>query len=204
MRTIVKYLLLALLLLLGGCNKVSDISYQKGNLTIQVNDKHLHIEGRPTYRRTDSFGNLYLVQEMLRLENGYQVAYERADTDPLYEFNLTPVQTIKAVFDARSVNVIYFKSSFYLAQLILRDGSVLNLAMEQFDDQRLTFVYGMPTSQMRKMLKELDAPGLRIPMVERVITVPKNSHIFLTHWSVQLVQLTPLITPLRYNMGMFF
>jgi hypothetical protein len=76
--------------------------------------------------------------------------------------------------------------------------------MEQFDDQRLTFIYGMPTSQMRKMLRELDAPDLRSPMVERVITVPKNSHMFLSHWSVQLVQLTPLITPLRYNMGIFF
>ena len=203
MHTIAKLLLLPVLLLLGGCN-MSDLSYQKGHLTIQVNDKHLQISGRPSYRQTNSFGNLYLTQEMLRLKNGSQVAYERASTDPLYEFNLTPVQTIKAVFDARRVNVIYFKSSFYLAQLILWDGSVLNLVMEQFDDQRLTFVYGMPTSQMRKLLMDLDAPDILSPMAERVITLPKNSHTFLSRWSVQLVQLTPLITPLRYNMGLFF
>lgn len=203
MHTIAKIVLLSTLLLLGGC-KMSDLSYQKGHLSIQVNDKHLQISGRPTFRHTDSFGNLYLTQEMLRLKNGNQVAYERASTDLLYEFNLTPVQTIKALFHARSVNVIYFQSSFYLAQLILWDGGVLNLAMEQFDDQRLTFVYGMPTSQMRKLLRELDAPDVQSPMIERVITLPKNSHTFLTHWSVQLVQLTPLITPLRYNMGLFF
>jgi hypothetical protein len=203
MRTIAKILLPAALLLLGGC-KISDLSYQKGLLSIQVDDKHLRIDGRPSYRHTDNFGNLYLEQEMLRLKNGDQVAYERATTDPLYEFNLIPIQTIKVVFNARKVNVIYFKSSFYLAQLILWNGSVLNLAMEQFDDQRLTFIYGMPTSQMRKLLRELDPQATQKPMIERVVTVPRNSHHFLSQWSVQMVQLTPLITPLRYNRGLFF
>jgi len=203
MHSIAKIVLPAALLLLGGC-QISDLSYQKGLLSIQVDDKHLGIEGRPSYRRTDNFGNLYLVQEMLRLKNGGQVAYERAMTDPLYEFNLLPIQTIKIVFDARQVNVIYFKSSFYLTQLILRNGSVLNLAMEQFDDQRLTFIYGMPTSEMRKMLRQLDPQAVGRPMMERVITLPKDSHHFLSRWSVQMVQLTPLITPLRYNRGLFF
>ena len=203
MHTIAKILLLSALLLLGGC-KMSDLSYQKGHLTLQVDDKHLHIDGRPTYRQTNSFGNLYLTQEMLKLKNGNQLAYERATTDPLYEFNLTPLQTIKVIFNARRVNVIYYKSSFHLVQLILWDGSALNVAMEQFDDQRLTFVYGMPTSQMRKLLRELDPHAAQVPMAERVITLAKNSHSFLSHWSVQMVQLTPLITPLRYNMGLFF
>ena len=199
--TIAKYLLPALLLILGGCDKVSDLSYRKGELTLQVDSQHLQVSGRPIYHRRDSFGNLYLTQEMLKLKNGKQVAYERVTTDPLYEFNLIPLQTIQVLFDTRKIHTLYYKSSFYLLQLILRDGRVLNMALEQFDDQRMTFVYGMPTSQMKRLLGELGVQASR-PMIENVITIPAGNHTFLSHWSVQVVQLTPLITPLRYLRGL--
>jgi len=201
MHIIAKFLLPAALLLLGGCNKISDLSYQKGVLSLQVNKKHLQISGRPLYRHTDNFGNLYLTREMLKLDNGNLVAYERARTDQLYEFNLPPLQTIRIVFDARDIRVVYLKSSFYLLQLILQNGSVLNMALEQFDDQRLTLVYGMPTSQMKKLFKELNPQVAVPPMMENAVTIPPGSHLFLSHWSVPMVQLTPLITPLRYNSG---
>jgi hypothetical protein len=192
---------LLLLALLGGCRS-ANLTYQGGALDVQIDTSRLTLGGTPIYHRKDSFGNLYLTQVMLRLQNGTQIAYERAETDPLYEFNLSPSQTIRALFDGRQIRLLYYKSSMSMAQMLLSDGRVLNIVFEQFDDQRLTFIYGMPTSQMRTLIATFDPQAAKQPMHEHVVTIPVGSHGFLSHWSVQKVQLTPLITPLRYNYGL--
>ena len=200
MHTLSKLLLVIALFVLGGCG-MSELSYRNNTLTAQVDKKYLNISGQTLYRHKDSFGNLYLTQEMIRLRNGEQIAYEKVTLDPLYEFNLIPLQTIQVLFNTKSINQIYFKSSFYLLQLTLQDGRVLNMVLNLFDDQTMSYAYGMSTSSLKKMLKELNPQARPGPMAESVVTIPKNSHIFLSHWSVQIVQLTPLLTPLRYLGG---
>ncbi len=200
MQMILKLLLPITLLFLGGCN-VSELSYRNNTLALQVDKNHLEFNGKTLYQHRDSFGNLYLTQEMIRLKNGDQVAYEKVVLDPLYEFNLIPLQTIQVLFNTRIIDQIYFKSSFYLLQLTLKDGKVLNMALDLSDDQTMSYVYGMPTSSLKKMLKKLDPQMTPKTMTDHVITIPQNSHAFLSHWSVQIVQLTPLLTPLRYLSG---
>jgi len=200
MQTILKFFLPATLLILGGCG-ISELTYQNNKLALQVDKTHLEFNGKSLYRHRDSFGNLYLTQEMIRLKSGDQVAYEKVTLDPLYEFNLIPLQTIQVLFNTRSIDQIYFKSSFYLLQLTLEDGRVLNMALDLSDDQTMSYVYGMPTSSLEKMLKRLDPQMRPKPMTDYVVTIPHNSHTFLSHWSVQIVQLTPLLTPLRYLSG---
>lgn len=189
-----------LLVLLGGC-KTADLSYKKGEFSLQVDEKHMKVNGTTLSRHTNSFGKLFLVQDIVKLKNGSIVTYERASTDDLFEFNLTPIQTIKVIFDARNVISVYYKSSFLLLQLILNDGRVLNIAVEQFDDQRLSFVYGMSTEQFRKILKRLDPEAAKKPLIEKVIRLPRGSGAILSRWSIQKVQLVPLITPVRYIFG---
>jgi hypothetical protein len=202
MNTIVKFLLpVALFILLGGC-RMADLSYGKGEISLQVDEKYMTVKGTTLSRHMDNFGKLFLVQKVVKLKSGNIVVYERARTDDLFEFNLTPIQTIKVIFDARNVISVYYKSSFHLLQLILSDGRVLNIAVEQFDDQRLSFVYGMSTKQFRSILKRLDPQAAGIPLIEKVIILPQGSSAILSRWSVQKVQLVPLIIPLRYLFGL--
>lgn len=202
MRTIAKFLLpIALLAIFGGC-KTADLSYANGELSLQVNENHLKVNGATLNHHRDSFGNLYLLQETIKLKDGSIVVYERARTDDLYEFNLLPMQTIRILFDAYKMNVIYFKSSFYLVQMILRDGRILNIAVEQFDDQQLSFVYGMSNAQFRNIQKQLDPQAAQKPLIEKVITLPQGSAAIFSRWSVRKVQFVPLITPVRYIYGL--
>jgi len=202
MRTIAKTLFaVALLAILSGC-QTSDLSYAQGEFSLQVNQNHLKVNGTTLSSHNDSFSNLYLRQEIIKLKDASIVVYERAKTDDLYEFNLLPMQTIRILFDAYKINVIYFKSSFYLIQMILRDGRILNMAVEQFDDQQLSFVYGMNNTQLRNIQKQLDPQSTQKPLTEKVITLPAGNGAIFSRWSVRKVQFVPLITPIRYIYGL--
>ena len=202
MKRISRFLLpIAFMAIFSGC-KTASLSYAQGELSLQVNQNHLTVNGTTLSSRDDSFGNLYLRQEIIKLKDASIVVYERARTDDLYEFNLLPMQTIRILFDAYKINVIYFKSSFYLIQMILRDGRILNMAVEQFDDQQLSFVYGMNNSQLRNIQKQLDPQATQKPLIEKVITLPAGNGAIFSRWSVRKVQFVPLITPVRYIYGL--
>ena len=202
MSTLVKYLLLfALLAILSGCN-TSELSYAQGKLSLQVDNNHLKVSGTTLSSRNDSFGNLYLRQDMIKLKDGSIVVYERAKTDDQYEFNLIPVQTIQSLFDARKVIPIYYKSSFSLLQLILIDGRVLNVVAEQLDDQQLTLIYGMSNTQLINIQKQLDPQAAQKPLIGSVITLPQDNGAIFSRWSTRKVQFVPLITPVCYIFGL--
>jgi len=202
MRRVVKILIsITLLAILSGCNS-SGLSYTQGELSLQVDNNHLKVNGTTLSSRNDSFGNLYLRQETIKLKDGSIVVYERAQTGDQYEFNLIPVQTIQSLFDARKVIPIYYKSSFSLLQLILTDGRVLNIAAEQFDDQQLNLVYGMSNAQLINIQKQLGPQAAQRPLIGKVIMLPEDRGAIYSKWSVRKVQLTPLITPLRYIYGL--
>ncbi len=202
MKRISRFLLpIAFMAIFSGC-KTASLSYAQGELSLQVNQNHLTVNGTTLSSRDDSFGNLYLRQEIIKLKDASIVVYERARTDDLYEFNLLPMQTIRILFDAYKINVIYFKSSFYLIQMILRDGRILNMAVEQFDDQQLSFVYGMNNAQLRNIQKQLDPQATQKPLIEKVITLPAGNGAIFSRWSVRKVQFVPLITPVRYIYGL--
>ncbi len=188
-----------ILLSITGC-QMSQLSYKNGELGLQIDNNHINAKGTTLYHHTDNYANLFLSQRVLRLNNGSIVTYEEARTDSLYEFNLVPRLTIKAVFEAREVRQVYFKSSFYLIQLILQDGSVLNIAAEQFDDQRLAYVYGMSTGELRKLLKQLGASA-PYPLIENVRTLRNNQSALLSRWNTKKINFIPLVEPVRYIFG---
>ena len=192
--------LLPILFFLGGC-RTSDISYQQGLLSIQVDREYIHVKGTTVAKKSDNFGNLFLVRKVIRLASGENVVYESARTDDLYEFNLPFMKTIMIVFDARDAVTVYMKSNLRLIQLVLADGSILNMAVEQFDDQRLAFVYGMSNHSFRKMLKELDPEAAKRPLIKHVRRLPSDQHAILSHWTVQKIQLIPLVVPVSYFFG---
>ncbi|MEA3419769.1 MAG: hypothetical protein U9Q90_10280 [Campylobacterota bacterium] len=196
-------LLLSIIMLgiISGCS-TTNLTYKNQQLTLQLDGQYLQVHGTSLNRHLDNFGNLYLTREILRMDDGSILVYENALTDDMFEFNLMPLQTIRIVFDARQVITIYYKDSFYLLQLILQDGRVLNVAAEQQDDQNLKLLYGMSTSRFENIMRQLGVAEVRNPIIKRVITIHQPKDAILSRWSVKKVQFVPLITPLRMLFGL--
>ena len=183
------------LVFLSACS-TTDLSYKNNTLALQVDGKHLQVNGTPLGRHQDNFSNLYLSYSVLQLDAGNIVVYEKARTDSRYEFNFTTRRTIQIVFDAIDVREIYFSSSFYILQLTLQDGRTLNTVVEQLEDQSLNLAYGMSNKQVNDLLKQLNAKAFR-PLKQNVISIKSPQRAILSRWSTKKVHFAPLIVPIR-------
>ncbi len=151
--------------------------------------------------RKDGFGSLFLTQKVLRLNEGYVVVYENAITDIEYEFEPSLTKSVKVIFDAKSTIITYAKNHLYAYQLILKDGSILNVIAQQDYSQRLRMVYGMNSAQLDSILKKID-PNARKAYYRQVITTKDTNRAILSKWDVQKVHFYPLVSPLPRLLGM--
>ncbi len=180
---------------LSACS-TTDLSYKDNKLALQVDGKHLQVNGTSLGHHQNNFSSLYLRYEILQLDAGNIVVYEKARTDNRYQFNFTTMRTIQIVFDAIEVRKVYFSSSFYILQLTLEDGRTLNTIVEQLEDQSLNLAYGMSNKQVNDLLRQLDTKALR-PLKQNVITIQNPQSAILSRWTTRKVDFIPLIIPLR-------
>ena len=192
----VKFLFSVMALVFLSACSTTDLSYKNNTLALQVDGKHLQVNGTPLGRHQDNFSNLYLSYSVLQLDAGNIIVYEKARTDSRYEFNFTTRRTIQIVFDAIDVREIYFSSSFYILQLTLQDGRTLNTVVEQLEDQSLNLAYGMSNKQIIDLLKQLNAKVFR-PLKQNVISIKSPQSAILSRWSTKKVHFAPLIVPIR-------
>ncbi len=201
MKKIISTLLtITVTLMISGCGIPSNLTYNNKQLTIQVAEEYLQLDGTLINERRDNFNSLYLSQKVLRLNEGNLVVYEDARTDLDYEFEPPIMHSIKIIFEAKGVIMIYGKDHLYAYQLILKDGRLLNIIAQQGDTQQLKFVYGMSTSQLNKMLKQLN-PDARGAYYKQVIRLQDERNAILSKWDVQKVHFVPLVVPLAKMMG---
>jgi len=201
MKKIISTLLtITVTLMISGCGIPSNLTYNNKQLTIQVEKEYLQLDGTLVNERRDNFNSLFLSQKVLRLKEGNLVVYEDARTDLDYEFEPPIMHSIKIIFEAKSVIMVYGKGHLYAYQLILKDGRLLNIIAQQGDTQQLKFVYGMSTSQLNKMLKQLD-PDARGAYYKQVIQLHDDRNAILSKWDVQKVHFVPLVVPLAKMMG---
>ena len=200
MYRVVKLLITVFMLaFLIGCS-TTDLSYKNNQLVLQVNGKHLQVDSKFINHRMNNFGTLFIDQQLLQLNEGNMVVYEKARTDDMYEFYFPTIDTIKIVFDARYIRVVYFSSSFYIMQVILANGRPLNVIVEQLEDQSLNMVYGMTNKQINNVLNQLDSQE-RMPVNQHVITLSHQQSAILSRWTTYKVNIMQLVGPKRDLMG---
>ncbi len=187
------------ILMINGCG-MSHLSYNNKQLIVQVEKEYLQMDGTLLSEHRDNFSSLFLSQKILRLNEGNLVVYEDARTDLAYEFEPPITRSIKIIFEAKSVIMVYAKSHLYAYQLILKNGKILNVIAQQGDTQQLKFVYGLSTAQLNKMLMQLDpdAVGAHYKQVIRLID---EHEAILSKWDVQKVHFVPLVVPLARMSG---
>jgi hypothetical protein len=185
--------------ILSACS-TTDLAYRNNQLVLQVDGKHLQVNSILVDNRINNFGTLHINQQLLQLDDGNMVVYEKARTDDTYEFYFPTIDTIKIVFDARYVQVVYFSSSFYVLQLILNDGRALNVIVEQLEDQSLNMVYGMTNKQINHLLRQLDVTE-SMPVKQKVITLHHQKNVILSRWTIYKVNVMQLVGPKRDMFG---
>jgi hypothetical protein len=196
MHKIVKFLFLSTTVLILTACSTTDLSYKNSMLSLQVDGNHLQLHGSSLGEKRDNFGNLYLSYRALKLDTGNIVVYEKARTDSSYEFNFTTRRTIQIVFDAIDIREIYFSNSFYILQLTLPDGRVLNIIVEQLEDQSLNLAYGLSNSQVNNLLNQLNVQAFN-PLQHNVISIKSMQKSILSSWTTNKVHFAPLIVPIR-------
>ena len=194
-KTVKLVITLFILVFLSACS-TTDLSYKNNQLVLQVDAKHLQVNGTSLGRHQSNFNTLYLSHNILQLDAGNIVVYEKLRTDNRYQFNFTTMRTIQIVFDAIEVRKVYFSSSFYILQLILQNGRTLNTIVEQLEDQSLNLAYGMSNKQINDLLRQLDGKALR-PLKENVITIQNPKNAIFSRWTMRKIDFIPLIVPLR-------
>ena len=192
----VKFVLAGFALVFLSACSITDLSYKNSQLALQVDGKQLQVHGTSLGRHQENFSNLFLSYEVLKLDSGNTVVYEKARTDSRYEFNFPTMTTIQIVFDAIEVRKVYFSSSFYILQLTLQNGRTLNTIVEQLEDQSLNLAYGMSNKQINDLLRQLNAQAFR-PLTQNVITLKSSNNVILSRWTTRKVNFTPLIVPIR-------
>ncbi len=178
----------------------TDLSYKNNQLVLKVDGKHLQVDSRFINNRINNFGTLFIDHQLLQLNEGNMVVYEKARTDDMYEFYFPTIDTIQIVFDARYVRVIYLNSSFYIMQAVLADGRPLNVIVEQLEDQSLNMVYGMTNKQINNLLKQLGSQE-RMPVDQPVITLDRQQSAILSRWTTYKVNIMQLVGPKRDFIG---
>ncbi len=183
-------------LILSGCANPSKLSYKNEQLQLQVNDAHLQLHGTQLKQQRENFSTLFLTQDLLRLDDGSIVMYENAQTDIQYQFDPTTTRSIGIIFDARSVNKVYENSLLFAYQVVLKDNRVLNMIVSQGYDQELIMVYGMSTSKLNSMLRELD-PNAPSAYYKNSINLNNEKNPLMSRWTTYKIHIVPLIIPLR-------
>lgn len=178
----------------------SDLSYRNDALVLQIEGRSLQMKSSVIGERMENFSTLIVKQQLLKNHDGTVLVYEKARTDDRYEFYLPTVDTIKIVFDARDIHVIYLNHSVYMMQLLLTDGSVLNLMAEQLEDQSLNMVYGMSNKEMNRLLGQMGAEAI-LPEEGHVVKLDSRRGAVLSRWTTYKVSLIPLVGPLRDLFG---
>jgi len=200
MKKIIKPLLIATaMFMLSGCG-MSNLNYNNKQLTLQVEQGVFQTNGTLLNAQISNFSTLLINQKIIRLDEGNIVVYEDARTDLLYQFDPTTTRSIKVIFEARKVIRVYSKNLLFAYQLILKDGRILNVIAQQDDNQYLRILYGMSTTQLNKMLKQVD-PDAREAYYKQVIIIQDEQHAIFSKWDVRKIHFYPLVVPLRRLMG---
>lgn len=199
-RIVKRLITIFILVFLVGCS-TTDISYKNNQLVLQLNGEEFQFDSRFINSRKSNFSTLFIDHQLLKLSDGNMVVYEKARTDDTYEFYFPTVDTIKIVFDARYVRVVYFNSSFYVMQVALADGRPLNVIVEQLEDQSLNMVYGMTNRQINNVLKQIGTEE-RVPDNQPVVTIESQQTAIMSRWTMYKVNVMELVGPRRDMFGM--
>lgn len=145
-----------------------------------------------------NFKDLYVKQYKTKTLDGGVLFYEYLKTDLSFEFNFGGLSTVMYLFDdSRKYEKVYKKNNLTLVQIMLKDGSYVNVIIQDSSTQVYSFVYGFSNEEFVEIAKAIKDEKDEITSPKFKAITFDNSSKPCTNWNTLLVYFTPLITPLR-------
>jgi len=186
-------LLFAVAFLINIYYKKSSIKLVNNQVILNVKDKTVLLDYSLKKSDKITFSNLNIVQKKLNLKEN-SVFLELATVDSLYEFNSKSENIVKVIFEAKEINKIFSINGLTAMEVVLKNGKVMNLFVEDNDMTNLTFFYGLPTDTFRKTVERLQ--GIEAKLLYQNSIEPLHNPA--THWSVEHNDIDGVIQAIDY------
>jgi|GEM_PF-5472102 len=180
---------------------VSSLELSQDKITIALNKKSISISVRQIEEKNLSFQTLQVKQKILERTDGSLLVWEESRTDGEYQYNFPASKSVQMILYAKKINILFQASNLYGAQVIIKNGEVLNAIFRQSDDQSLTLLYGLSDMEFLETIKELKSSEvlLESSMVHDVLRLDNPKYAIKTGWSTRLHTIDGLITPVDYE-----
>ncbi len=188
------YSLLLSTFLLGGCATSSLNIGADDTLALTYGKEKLSARGLTLDRKSDSYPELELHQRIIELDDNSLIVYEEVETDEKYQFQHATQNSIKMIFDAKKLTLLYQRNNLYFVQLELKDGTYLNVIAQQSDMQSFTQLYGFSNMQMKKIIKTISKEDKKITFNDNVVIFEHFEGSYISKWSTKLIAIDGLMT----------
>lgn len=197
-------LLICSVLFLAGCH-TSSLNLDKSNeLILGYNNNSYMLSSQVLSSKFLNYKDLFINQYMLKDKNGRVLFFEDLETSVDFEFNYKELYTLLYIFDTTKYEMFYQDENLTLLQVKLKNKKYVNVILESNDTQEISYVYGFSNEDFRKIALKLQTKkDDKLPELKENIVFLNDTSKPLTKWSSDVVYLTPLITPVRYQGGFF-
>ena len=200
MKYVIIAVIIALILFMVLTRSVSSLELENGQTLLLKVDRHtIRLDTHSVEQEQLDFRTVTVLQSVLQDEEGTYFVFEHAYTDSQYQFDhRSMAQTMKTIFAAKKVSMIYQRNNLTFYQMRMDDGYVINLILHQSGDQTLNFAYGFSNAKFIQILKEIEPSSTSIEKkLEEDAIVPDSSDKSIkTRWSVLMNTIDSLIIPL--------
>ncbi len=180
---------------------VSSLELSQDKITIALNKKSISISIRQIEEKNLSFQTLQVKQQILERPDGSLLMWEKSATDGKYQYNFPASKSVQMILHSKQIIILFQASGLYGAQVIMKNGEVLNIFFRHSDDQSLTLLYGLSDMEFLKIIKALKSSEvpLESSMVHNILRLDNPKHAIKTEWSTHLHAIDGLITPVDYE-----
>ncbi|MDQ7044566.1 MAG: hypothetical protein Q9M32_01440 [Sulfurimonas sp.] len=196
MKNIIIMLLIALAF--NACNTSSLSLSETGDVKLHYNDETRIIAHDVTKENILSFSDLYIHQYKLIGKDGNVLFGEYAETDLMFQFSKSELDTLMYIFDDSSAyEMVYKVNNLQFVQIQLKDKTYVNVLIQANNPQDYYSVYGFSNESFMEI-------AMHVRVKDTKVVAPKFKAIIFnqdsrpqTNWNDKLVYFTPLIEPVR-------
>ncbi len=187
-------------LLISGCT-TSSITLQPNNLEIKHDEQAIDISGDLLEKRTVNISPALIYQSLFKTKEGEILVYEYTDLDQDYRFNYGTSRSMDIIFEAKHVKTSFQFNNLHFYQVERKDGSYINLLVQQSDDQTLVFVTGFSTKEFKEMIKEVDREQKAGDYVlKEAFTTKDPKKAVASKWNMRMIAIDIIFSPVARMM----
>ena len=180
-----------IVLLLNYYNQKSSLSFKNNLISIEVEGSKVQFQNYGRVKRiSQHFSNVQIEQIEIRVEKN-SICFETARVEPLYEFTYNTKKIVRILFDTKEIKEVFSVNGLHAMQIVLNNGEILNLLVDDNDNKELIFLYGLNNKKFNALTQKL----AKSPAVELEAT---SCMKFMSQWSVKHNDIDGMIGSIDY------